>query len=149
MSFKSEEIKAMPDKPCQPHHLSFPFRSFGKNAPVNRSFQVSWFNRFPWIHYELDQDVVYCFVCCKAVKEGKIRLTGMTEASFLVKGFILENLCNYFCAILCFVNFKKIRVGGGGGVGCGRTTNNELAPALHLLYVNKWHASITYIRIFL
>ena len=35
----------------------------------------------------------------------------------------------YFCAILCFVNFLKIRV-GGGGVGCGRTTNNELAPAL-------------------
>ena len=87
MSFKSEEVKAMPDKPCQPHHLSFPFRSFG-NAPVNRSFQVSWFNRFPWIHYELDQDAVYCLVCCKAVKEGKIRLTGMTEASFLVKGFI-------------------------------------------------------------
>ena len=86
MSFKSEEV--MPDKPCQPHHLSFPFRSFGKNAPVNRSFQVSWFNRFPWIHYELDQDAVYCFVCCKAVKEGKIRLTGMTEASFLMKGFI-------------------------------------------------------------
>ena len=55
---------------------------------MNRSFQVSWFNRFPWIHYELDQDVVYCFVCCKAVKEGKIRLTGMIEASFLVKGFI-------------------------------------------------------------
>ena len=28
MSFKSEEVKAMSDKPCQPHHLSFPFRSF-------------------------------------------------------------------------------------------------------------------------
>ena len=27
------------------------------------------------------------------------------------------------------MNFKKIRV-GGGGVGCGRATNNELAPAL-------------------
>ena len=64
------------------------------------------------------------------MKEGKIRLTGMTEASFLVKGFILENLC--FCAIPCFVNFKKIRVGGLGlgGVGCGRSTNNELSPAL-------------------
>ena len=90
MSFKSEEVKAMPDKPCQPHHLSFPFRSFGKNAPVNRSFQVSWFHCFPWIHYELDQDAVYCFVCCKAMKEGKIRLTGMTEASFLVKGMPQE-----------------------------------------------------------
>ena len=106
MSFKSEAVKAMP---CQPHHLSFPLRSFGKNAPVNRSFQVSWFNRFPWIHYELDQDAV-----------------GMTEASFLNnKQYLenlynyLENLCNYFCAILCFVNFLKIRVGGTGGLGGG------------------------------
>ena len=34
----------------------------------------------------------------------------------------LDNLCNYFCAILCFVNFLKIRVGwggGGGGLGVG------------------------------
>ena len=74
-------------KQCLANHLSFLFRSF-ENAPVNRSFQVSWFNRFPWIHIELDQDAVYCFVCCKAVKEGKIRLTEMTKANFLVKGFI-------------------------------------------------------------
>ena len=77
-SFKSEEVKDLPDKSCQPHHLSFPSRSFGKNALMNRSFQVSLFNRFPWIHYELDQDAAYCFVCCNAVKEGKVRLTQMS-----------------------------------------------------------------------
>ena len=88
MSFTSEEVKKLPDEPCQPHHLAFPSRSFGKNAVVKRSFQISWFNRFPLIHYELEQDAAYCFVCCKAVTEGKVRLTGMSEASFLVKGFI-------------------------------------------------------------
>ena len=59
---------------------------------MNRSFQFSWFNRFPWIHHELDQDAVYCFVCYKVVKEGKIRLTGMTEASFLVKGLLIGKM---------------------------------------------------------
>ena len=122
MSFKSEEVKAMPDKPCQPHHLSFPSRSFGKNVPVNRSFQVSWFNRFPWINYELDQDAVYCFVCCKAVKKGKIRLTGMTKASFLVKGFIESvRLRHRIMAIVANLHLER------------QTHNNFQAPTCWLL----------------
>ena len=32
---------------------------------------------------------------------------------------VFGNLCNYFCAILCFVNFLKISVVGGGGGGGG------------------------------
>ena len=55
---------------------------------MRRSFQATWFNRFRWLHYGVGQDAECCFVCCKAVKEGKVRLSSYTEESFLVKGFI-------------------------------------------------------------
>ena len=38
-------------------------RQFRVRAPVNRSFQVAWFNWFKWIHHDFEQDSVYCFVC--------------------------------------------------------------------------------------
>ena len=77
----------VPDRAFQPTHISFPSTVFGKSAPVRQSFQASWFNRFKWLHYDIGQDAA-CFLCCKAVKEGKIKLTSYTEDSFLVKGFV-------------------------------------------------------------
>ena len=74
-------------KQCLATPLVFPFSIIWKCSSES-IFPGFMGNRFPWIHCELDQDAVYCFVCCKAVKEGKIRLTEMTEASCLVKGFI-------------------------------------------------------------
>ena len=87
-TFKREDVRDVPDRAFQPTHISFPRREFGKSAPVRRSFQATWFNRFRWLHYDVGQDAAYCFVCCKAVKEGKVRLSSYTEESFLVKGFI-------------------------------------------------------------
>ena len=78
-NFKKEDVHAVPN---QPTHIRFPRREFGKSAPVKRSFQACW------LHYDVGQDAAYCFVCCKAVKEGKMRLSSQTEESFLVKGFI-------------------------------------------------------------
>lgn len=77
----------MPDEAFQPTHIAFPRRQFGVSAPVNRSFQAAWFNRFKWLHYDVGQDSAYCFVCCKAVKERKVKLSSYAEESFLVKGF--------------------------------------------------------------
>ena len=54
---------------------------------MNRSFQPSWCHHFSWIHYDNAQDLVFCFSCWKAAKEGKVRLTGVEEKSFVVKGF--------------------------------------------------------------
>ena len=54
MSFKVEDTYNLPaDKPYQPHHLSFPSRKFGKSSPVYHTFQVSWFNRFTWVYYDV------------------------------------------------------------------------------------------------
>ena len=42
--------------------LNVPRRQFGVSAPVNRSFQAAWFNRFKWLHYDVGQDAAYCFL---------------------------------------------------------------------------------------
>ena len=81
MSFSHEEIKDLPDEPFQPQHYSFHPRSFGKAQPENSFFQASWFHPFSWIHYDATDDSAFCFVCCKAVKEKKMGITRLSEAS--------------------------------------------------------------------
>ena len=74
-------------QPFQPRNMHFPSRTFGKSAPVKRSFQATWFSRFNWLHYDATNDSVRCFTCCKAVKDGRAVINGLTEQAFLVKGF--------------------------------------------------------------
>jgi len=82
-----DKIKDLPDNPYQPSNFSFPVRVFGATTQVNRSFQASWFNRFHWLHYDAALDIAFCFVCCKASKMKRVLLTGVTEHTFIVKGF--------------------------------------------------------------
>ena len=86
-SFTRDNVHDVPDLAFQPTNISFPRRVFGVTKPVKRSFQASWFNRFKWLHYDVSQDAAFCFICCKAVKERKVRLSTYIEESFLVKGF--------------------------------------------------------------
>ena len=68
---KPEDI---PLEPFQPKHIAFPSRSFGKSAPMNRSFQATWFNKFGWLYYDVTQDAARCFTCCK--KKGYLSSDG-------------------------------------------------------------------------
>lgn len=86
-TFTRDDVPDMPDHAFQPTNITFPRRQFGITTPVKRCFQVSWFNRFKWLHYDVGQDAAFCFICCKAVKERKVRLSTYMEESFLVKGF--------------------------------------------------------------
>ena len=81
------DVQDLPEKPFQPCHYRFPSRLLGKATPVKHTFQSLWFHRFKWIHYDVTLDAAFCFSCCKASKEGKVRLTGISEQSFMVKGF--------------------------------------------------------------
>jgi len=53
-----------------PHHSNksfwFPKCSFGKTKIVERSFQPSWFDKWPFLHYDKVSDRVYCQTCTKA-----------------------------------------------------------------------------------
>ena len=90
LSNPRDEIKDLPDTPCHLVGSNFQSRTFGSAKKVNRSFQSSWCHRFSWVHYDNAQDLVFCFSCCKAAKEGKVRLTGAEEKCFVVRGF-----CNW------------------------------------------------------
>ena len=77
----------LPESPYQPTNYVFPSRSFGLSKPLKRSFQSSWFSRFHWLHYDASKDCAFCFICCKAIKSNKVRITGVTEHAFITKGF--------------------------------------------------------------
>ena len=82
-----KDIGAVSTKSYQPRHISFPPRRFGKQSPVQRSFQSNWFGKWQWLHFDVARDAVRCFTCCKAVKDGRAKITGQAEGSFLVNGF--------------------------------------------------------------
>lgn len=42
----------VPPVPNQPKTFRFPQRTFGVKKPEQRSFQPSWFDSRPWLHYD-------------------------------------------------------------------------------------------------
>ena len=70
------------DKPNHPKTFMFPKRKFGDKKPTYRSFQSSWFKKWPWITYNETEDKAFCFACIKAVQQERLRncaLTSKTE----------------------------------------------------------------------
>ena len=59
-------------------NFDFPKKGYGKQ---NRSFQQKWFEQFPWLHYNEENDSVLCFICTKQnAKENLISATKKEEA---------------------------------------------------------------------
>ena len=66
-------------------HAIYHFQLVGLGKPVQST--GLWFNRFKWIHYDVPSDAVFCHVCCKVIKEKVVKVSGVTEASFLRDGY--------------------------------------------------------------
>ncbi len=68
-----------------PHQpiLNFPKQTFGKQQ---RSFSVSWYSRYPWIHYVQKKDAVVCFNCTIAIQR-KMPISGYVDKVFTETGF--------------------------------------------------------------
>ena len=49
------------ESPHQPTGISYPVRFYSIS---NRSFQASWYGKFPWLEYSIERDSVFCFPCC-------------------------------------------------------------------------------------
>ncbi|XP_042009176.1 zinc finger MYM-type protein 1-like [Salvia splendens] len=47
-------------KPCQPRTFSFPQKEVGGSR---HRFMVSWFDKWDWLEYSMDEDAAFCFVC--------------------------------------------------------------------------------------
>ena len=80
-------IRSLPAHPHQPTTYQFPKREFGKKTLVKRSFQPSWYTKWPWLHYMEDQDAVLCFICAKASLEKKIHWSSNADSAFISTGF--------------------------------------------------------------
>ena len=51
-----------------------------------RAFQSAWFDRFPWLHYDVINDAAFCFTCIKAVSQNLIT-SSKIEQKFVTGGF--------------------------------------------------------------
>ena len=77
----------LPPEAHQPRSFEFPKRNFGKKVVVNRSFQPSWFEKWPWLHYIENQDAVVCFTCARANLQKMLHWSSNSDAAFISKGF--------------------------------------------------------------
>lgn len=65
---------------------AFAHKECGVKKPVKRTFQPSWFTRWPWLHYEEESDTVFCFTCSTVEREGKLKCSSKDKV-FLTKVF--------------------------------------------------------------
>ncbi len=56
------------DCPFQPKDFKFPTGHF-RTDKFTCAFKLSWFEKFPWIHYVKDGDSLVCFSCVTAVEK--------------------------------------------------------------------------------
>ena len=69
------------DKPFHPgKNFSFPKRKFGSR---NRSCQSKWFENFPFLHYNVEKDALFCHFCMKAVEQKKILKSKRPDYAFV------------------------------------------------------------------
>ena len=78
----------LPEKAHQPREFSFPKREFGKTKVLKRSFQPSWFDKWPWLHYIESDDSVLCYTCAKASLQKKLQWSSSADMAFISRGFV-------------------------------------------------------------
>ena len=69
--------------PIQPQNFTFPPRLIGGRQ---RHFQLAWFNKYPWLHYDICTDSAFCYNCLKANQTNALS-TRKADAAFVTKGF--------------------------------------------------------------
>lgn len=75
------------DRPNQAANFKFPKRKFGQTKPVFRSIQPTWFQKWPWLHYDQVEDKMYCHTCVQALRQGSLTLVGKKKDAFLTAGY--------------------------------------------------------------
>ena len=74
MAVTGNSGRCLPNQPHQPFTFPFPKREFGKKVVCKRSFQVSWFSEWSWLHYVEDKDVVLCYIyLCSCLFRQKLQ----------------------------------------------------------------------------
>ena len=78
-------LPTLPSATNQPVNVScIPPRRLAKRT---LSFQKSWFQKFPWLHFHSDIGGVICFTCAKAARTNLADMARCADVAFTVKGF--------------------------------------------------------------
>ena len=75
------------NKAHQPRKFKFLQREFGRTSTVTCSFQQQWFNRWPWLHYDEDKDLAFCFSYVVAYQNKPLQSAHCLEKIFISTGF--------------------------------------------------------------
>ena len=78
-------FKISSDCPNQPRNIEF--KKSGKIGH-ERSFQSSWYDSYPWLHYDEDLHSAFCFTCVKAAETNNLSTQSLSQGdAFLKKGY--------------------------------------------------------------
>lgn len=69
-----------------PKSFSFPKRPFGSKGE-KRSFCAEWCEEFKWLHYDVDADSAFCYLCMKCQRENKFLASTKRDPAFISRGF--------------------------------------------------------------
>ena len=73
-------------KPNQPKDFLYPKRNFSKNGKDERSFLLSWYETWKWLHYNEIDYTVYCIICLNA-KRFHMLSDIKVEKAFVKRGY--------------------------------------------------------------
>ena len=68
--------------------FQFPKKNYGSRQ---RSCQAQWFVDYPFLHYDVNKDAIFCHVCIKAVAQKKILASTRPDAAFVSSFSIVCN----------------------------------------------------------
>ena len=77
----SSNISEGPHQPGP--EFKFPKRTFGKKTVVQRSFQHTWFSRWPFLDYREDDNTVFCYICRRMFLEKKNKICTKADPAFV------------------------------------------------------------------
>ena len=77
---RTSKYLAITENPNQPRHVNFPKRHFGLSKIISCSFQLQWFDKWKWLHYDEAWDLAFCHVCVTAIKTGKVQNRNVDSA---------------------------------------------------------------------
>ena len=72
-------------EPNQPKHYQYPKSKYKETDPSPLAFQLNWYRRHSWLHYNIERDAAFCFYCCKYLEAHDI--FERVEPAFTVTGF--------------------------------------------------------------
>ena len=72
-------------EPNQPKHYQYPKSKYKETNPSPLAFQLNWYRRHSWLHYNIERDAAFCFYCCKYLETHDI--FERVEPAFTVTGF--------------------------------------------------------------